>query len=156
MAFQNSCFSVMTGLLSIYEGYLRNLSEAWQGKRDDSRGEARDPGSLSCVTGILGSLSIFKSEASTHFEALNSRCHSRFQMDVRTPVKMRRVPRPFSMVSTGDSDIPYSCEMKDKPAFKPLQGNPAYFRVRASPCPFHLRQQNQGPSHILLLREASS
>ena len=28
----------------------------------------------------------------------------------------------FSRVSTGDSDIPSSCEMKDEPAFKPLQG----------------------------------
>ena len=38
--------------------------------------------------------------------------------------------------------------MKEEPAFKPLQGNPAFFQVRASPCPFHLRQQTQGPSHI--------
>ena len=38
--------------------------------------------------------------------------------------------------------------MKDEPAFKPLQGNPAFFRVRATLCPFHMRQQTQGPSHI--------
>ena len=38
--------------------------------------------------------------------------------------------------------------MKDEPAFKPLQGNPAFFRVRASRCPFHLRQQTQCPSHL--------
>ena len=61
---------------------------------------------------------------------------------------MRREPRAFSRVSTGDSDIPSSCEMKDEPAFKPLKGNLAFFRVRASQCPFHLRQQTQGPSHI--------
>ena len=54
MTLQNSCFSVTTGLLSIYEGYLRNLLEAWQGKGDDSRGEVRDPGSISsCHTDIL-------------------------------------------------------------------------------------------------------
>ena len=29
----------------------------------------------------------------------------------------------FSRVSTGDSFIPSSCEMKYEPAFKPLQGN---------------------------------
>ena len=29
----------------------------------------------------------------------------------------------FSRVSPGDSDMPSSCEMKDKPEFKPLQGN---------------------------------
>ena len=61
---------------------------------------------------------------------------------------MRWGPRAFSRVSRRDSDIPSSCEMKDEPAFKPRQGNPALFRVRASWCPFHLRQQNQGPSHI--------
>ena len=38
--------------------------------------------------------------------------------------------------------------MKNEPAFKPLQGNPAFFRVRASRCPFHLRQQTQCPSHL--------
>ena len=52
------------------------------------------------------------------------------------------------MVSTGDSDIPSSCEMKDDPGFKPLQGNQAIFRVRASRGPFHLRQKTQGHSHI--------
>ena len=33
----------------------------------------------------------------------------------------------FSRVSTGDSDIPSSGEMKYEPAFKPLQGKPAFF-----------------------------
>ena len=60
----------------------------------------------------------------------------------------QRSPRAFSRVSTGDSDIPSSCEMKNGPAFKPQHGNPAFFRVRASRFPFHLRQQTQGPSHI--------
>ena len=55
----------------------------------------------------------------------------------------------FSRVSTGDSDIPSSCEMKDEPEFKTLQGNPAFFRVRASLGPIQLRQKTQGPSHIL-------
>ena len=56
--------------------------------------------------------------------------------------------RGFSRVSTGDSDIPSSCDMKQEPKFKPLQGSLAFFRFRASLCPFHLRQQTQGPSHI--------
>ena len=64
------------------------------------------------------------------------------------PVQMRRRPRAFSRVSTGDSVIPSSCEMNDESAFKPLQGNLAFFRVRASQGPFHLRQKTQGPSHI--------
>ena len=63
-------------------------------------------------------------------------------------MQMRRGTRAFSRVSTMDSDIPSSCEMKDEPAFKPLHGNPAFFPVWESRCPFHLRQRNQHPSHI--------
>ena len=96
---------------------------------------------------ILVFLSIFnKSQASSPFEALNSPCLSRCQRNVRPPVQMRWEPRAFSRISTGNSDIPSSCVMKDEPTFKPLQANPSLFRVTASLCPFHLRQQTQGPS----------
>ena len=79
-------------------------------------------------TVILGFLSIFKkSKASSPIEALNSLCISRCQSDVISPVQMRRRPTAFSRVSTGDSDIPSSCEMKQEPEFKPMQGNPAFF-----------------------------
>ena len=77
---------------------------------------------------ILGFLSIFKkSQASSPFEALNSVCLWRCQRDVNRPVQMRRRPTAFSSVSTGDSDIPPSCEMKDEPELKPLRGNSAFF-----------------------------
>ena len=77
---------------------------------------------------ILGFLSIFKkSQASSPFEALNSVCLSRYQSDVIAPIQMRRGTTAFSRVSTGDSDIPSSCEMKHQPEFKTLQGNPAFF-----------------------------
>ena len=73
-------------------------------------------------TVILESLSILKkSQASSPYEALNSVCLSSCQRDVRPPVKMRRGRRAFSRVSTGDSDIPSSCEMKHEPEFKSLQ-----------------------------------
>ena len=79
-------------------------------------------------TVILGLLSIFKkSQASSPYVALNSECLSRVQRDVRHPVQMRRKPMAFSRVSTGDSDMPSSREMKDKPEFKPLQGNRDFF-----------------------------
>ena len=68
--------------------------------------------------------------------------------DVRPPVQMRLGPRAFSRDCTEDSDIRLSCEMKDEPAFKPLHGNPTFFRVRESRYPLHVRQQIQGPSHI--------
>ena len=101
------------------------------------------------ATGLLRFLSIFKrSQASSPFKALNSDFLSCCQRAVRPLVVMRQGARAFSRVSTGDSDIPSSWEMQDEPAFKSLQGNPALFRVRESQCPFHLRLQTQGPSHI--------
>ena len=73
-------------------------------------------------TVILGFLSIFKkSQASSPFEALNSVCLSRYQSDVINPIHMRRRTMAFSRVSTWDSDIPSSCEMKHEPEFKPLR-----------------------------------
>ena len=79
-------------------------------------------------TVILGFLSNFKKiQAWSPFDALNSMCLSRCQIDVIPPVLMRRRLTAFSRVSTGDSDIPSSCEMKDEPEFKPMQGNRAFF-----------------------------
>ena len=54
----------------------------------------------------------------------------------------------LSRFPTGDSDNPSYCEMKDEPPFKPLQGNPTFFGVRASQYPLHLRQQIHGPSQL--------
>ena len=88
--------------------------------------EAKRP--LLVGTVILVFLSIFtKSEALSPFEALNSAHLSMSQMDVRPSVQKRLRTMAFSRVSTGDSDFPSSCEMKDEPAFKALQGKPAFF-----------------------------
>ena len=113
--------------------------------------EVRQETQIHFVVGtvILVFLSICKkSQASSPYEALNSVCLSRGQRDVRPPVQMRRTPTAFSRASTGYSDMPSSCEMKDEPAFKPLQRNPTFFQVRESLYPLHVRQQIQGPSHI--------
>ena len=100
-------------------------------------------------TMILELRSTFKnSQSSSPFQALKSACLSRCQRDVRPPVHMTWRPRAFSRVSTRDSDIPSSCEVKDEPAFKPLHGNPTFFRVKASRYSLHLRQKTRGPSHI--------
>ena len=89
------------------------------------RREAKHP--LLVGTVILGFLSIFtKSQASSPFESLNSARVSRCQRHGKHPVQKRWRPRAFSRVSTGDSDIP-SGDMKDEPAFKPLQRNLAFF-----------------------------
>ena len=47
MALQTRICSAMSGLLSSYEGHLRNLFEAWQGKRDTFQSKAGDTVSLS-------------------------------------------------------------------------------------------------------------
>ena len=88
--------------------------------------EAKRP--LLFGTVILVFLSIFtKSQTSSPFEALNSAHLSKSQMDVRPSVQKSLRTISFSRVSKGDSDIPSSCEMKDEPAFKALQGNPTFF-----------------------------
>ena len=100
-------------------------------------------------TVILVFLSIFtKCQASSPFEALNSAHLLKSQMDVRPSVQKWLRTMAFSRDSTGDSDIPSSCEIKDEPAFKALQGKPAFFCDRASRAPLYLRQKTQSRSHI--------
>ena len=121
--FETRFCSAKSGLLSRYDGHLGKLNYAWQEIHtllEVSR-EAKLP--LLVGTVILVSLSIFtKSQASSPFEALNSAHLSKSQMDVRPSVQKRLRTMAFSRVSSGDSDIPSSCEMKDEPAFMALQG----------------------------------
>ena len=115
-----------SGLLSCCEGQFGILLEAWQGNREASAGEVVDAVSLSSFHRDIV-IPINFQEASSPFEALNSEFVSSCQKDMRPPVKMGQGPRVCSRVSTGDSDSPSPCEMKDKPAFKSLQGNTALF-----------------------------
>ena len=86
-----------------------------------SRDEAGDQASLSSWNSDIGiSIHFKKSQASSPFEALYSVCLSRYQSDVIPPIQMRRRTKAFSRVSTGDSDMPSSCEIKQEPEFKPL------------------------------------
>ena len=88
--------------------------------------EAKRP--LLVGTVILVFLSILmKGHASSPFEALNSAHLSKSQLDVRSTIQKKLRTMEFSRISTGDSDIPSSCEMKDEPAFKALQGKLAFF-----------------------------
>ena len=90
------------------------------------RRKAKHP--LLVGTVILVLLSIFtKSQPSSPFEAMNSSQLSMCQKDVRPSVQKRWRTMAFSRDSKGDSVIHSSCEMKYDPAFKPLQGNPAFF-----------------------------
>ena len=120
--FETRVCSATSGHLSGYDGHLGKLYYAWQENTETSGGEAGGQASLIICRVILVFLSIFtKSQASSPFEALNSAHLSKSQMDVRPFVQKRLRTMAFSSVSTGDSGIPSSCEMKDEPAFKALQ-----------------------------------
>ena len=94
------------------------LPEMWR--------EAKHPLLIGTVIWVL--LSIFKrGQASSRFKGLNSVHLTNCQRDVRRPVQKNWRTMAFSRVSTEDSDNASSCEMKDEPAFKTLQGNPALF-----------------------------
>ena len=109
--------------------------------------EAKRP--LLVGTVILVFLSIFtKSQASSPFEALNSAHLSKSQMDVRPSFQKRLRTMAFSRVSTLETDIPSSCDMKDEPTFKALQGKLAFLGVRATRGPLYLRQKKKSHSHI--------
>ena len=67
----------------------------------------------------------FKDESSfVSFGSLELREPLEVSRDVKPPVQMTWGTRVSSRISTQDSDIPSSCQMKDETAFKPLQGNP--------------------------------
>ena len=126
--FETRVCSAKSGLLSSYDGHVGKLNYAWQDNTDTSGGEPGGQAALISCTVTLVFLSIFtKSQAWSPFEALTSAHLSKSQMDVRPSVQKRLRTMAISRVSTGDSDIPSSSEMKDVPAFKALQGMPAFF-----------------------------
>ena len=126
--FETRVCSAKSGLLSSYDAHLDKLNYAWKENTDTSGGEPGAKCPLLVGTVLLVSLSIFtKSQASSPFEALNSAHLSKSQMDVRPSLQKKLRTMAFSRVSTGDSDITSSGEMKDEPAFKALQGKPAFF-----------------------------
>ena len=120
--------SAKSVLLSSYDGHLGKLNYAWQENTDASGGEPRGQASLIGLHTYIGiPINFSKGQASSPFETLKSAHVLKSQLDVRPSVKKRLRTTAFAMVSTGDSDIPSSCEMKDDPAFKALQGKPAFF-----------------------------
>ena len=95
---------------------------------DSCGGEAGDRFSLSIWHSDIGIPIQFQEESVIiTYEAMNSVSLSRGQRDVRPPVQMKRTPTSVSRVSKGDSDTLSSCEMKEEPELKPMQGNRAFF-----------------------------
>ena len=78
--FETGVCSVKSGHLARYEGYLRNVNQASPDNTEayQDKWEFRSLFIVGRV--LLGFLSIFmKSQASSHFEALNSKCLSKCQ-----------------------------------------------------------------------------
>ena len=147
--FESRVCSAKSGLLSNYEGHLGKLNYAWWENTDASGGETGGQASLISWHSYIGIPINFHEESGiVTFEELNSVHLLKSHMDVRPSVQKRLRTMAFSRVSTGYSDIPTSCEMKDENAFKALQGKPAFFLVRASRGPLYLRQKTQSCSHV--------
>ena len=126
--FETRVCSAKSGLLSSYDGHLGKLNYACQENTEASGGEPEGQVSLISWHIYIGiPINFHEVSGIVTFEALNSAHLSKSQMDVRPSVQKRLRTMAFSRVSTGDSDIPSYCEMKDEPAFKALQGNPALF-----------------------------
>ena len=126
--FETRVCSAKSGLQSSYDGHLGKLNSAWQENTDTSGNEPGGQASLiSCHSYIGIPVNFHEESGIITFETLNSAHLSKSQMDVRPSVQKRWRTMSFSRVSAGDSVIPSSCEMKYEPAFKPLQGNLAFF-----------------------------
>ena len=124
---------------------------AGQDNTNASGGEVGDPASLSSFRRDIGIAIRFQEESGrVTFRSIELHEPLKVSRDVRPRLQESRGTKILSRVSTEDSDIPSSCEMKDEPAFKPLQGNPTLFLVSESRYPLYLRKQTQGPSHIPL------
>ena len=129
---------------------VRKIQTLLEVSREDNR-------PLLVGTVILVFLSICtKSQASSPFEALNSAQLSKSQMDLRPSVQNRLRIMDFSRVSTGDSDNPSSCEMKDEPAFKALQAKPALFESGPLGVHYTWGRKHRVALTYLFLREGSS
>ena len=63
VAIEYLCLFRASGLLSSYDGHLRNLNYAWQDNTDASGGEAGDQGSLSSWHSDIRSLIHFQEES---------------------------------------------------------------------------------------------
>ena len=147
--FETRVCSANSGLLSCYDGHLGKINYAWQENTDTSVCEPGGQASIISWHSYIGiPINFHEASGIVTFKALNSAHHSKSQMDVRPSVQKRLRTMDFYRVSTGDSVIPSSSEMKHEPAFKALQGKPAFFCVRASRRPLYLRQKTQSRSHV--------
>ena len=131
--FETRVCSAKSGLLSNYDGHLGKLNYAWQENTDASGVEAGGQGSLISWHSYIGIPINFHEESGiVTFWSTELSTPPKSQIEVRPSVQKTLRTMAFSRFSTGESDIPSSCEMKDEPASKALQWKTALFWVRAS------------------------
>ena len=138
-----------SGLLSSYDGHLRNLNYAWQDNTDASGDEAGYRGSHSSWNSdvgipihfqkVSGIITFWNTEFCVPLE-VSKGCHSPCPDEAETYDFLEGLHRGFRH--------PFIFWEERQPEFKPPQGNPAFLWVRASRGPFHLRRKTQCPSHI--------
>ena len=126
--FETRVCSAKSGLLSSYNGHLGKLNSAWQENTDASGGEPGGQASLISWQNYIG-IPINFHEESGFVTFLTIELCSPLKVsngcEALCPEEFENYG--FSRVSTGHSDIPSSCEMKDETAFKALQGKPVFF-----------------------------
>ena len=96
---------------------------------------ASDIGILNNIQEVSGIINFCSTELHEPIE-VSMGCEARVQRRWR--------PGAFCSVSTGDSDILSSCDMKDELAFKTLQGNPAFFLSQGISRSISLKPENTG------------
>ena len=151
--FETRVCSAKSGLLSSYDGHLGKLNYAWRDNTEFSGCEPGSQASLISWHSYIGiPINFHEQSGIVTFWSIELAHLSKSQMDVRPSVQKRMRTLAFSRVSTRNYNILLSCEMKNEPAFKALQGKPTFFWVRASRGPLYLRQKTQSRSHILFCR----
>ena len=116
--FETRVSSAKSGLLSSYDGHLGKLNYAWQENTDASGGEQGGQASLFGWNSYIGiPINFHEVSGILTFLSIELTHLSKSQMDGRRSVQKRLRTMAFSFVSTEDSDIPSSCEMKYEPAF---------------------------------------
>ena len=118
---------------------------------DTSGGEAGDQGSLSSCNSDIGIPIHFQKESGiVTFWSLEFRVPHEVSKWCDSPYPDEAENNGFLYGLHRGFRHPFIFEMKHEPEFKPLQGNPAFFWVRVSRSPFHLRQKTQSPSHLTI------
>ena len=155
--FETRVCSAKSGLQSSYERHLGKLNYAWQENTDASGCELGGQASLIRWHSYIGIPINFHEESvivTFWSNELSAPLDVSKGCEALCPEEFENYG--FSWVSTGFSDIPSTCEMKDDPAFKALQGKLAVFESGHLGVHFTWGRKHRLALTYLFLREGSS